>query len=175
MEDHDPDPASDSDPHSSDHSDDAASDAASDADAADDPDADGTSLSPLPAAPLTPSSLDSQPAADAHRSRSRSTSKEPADIRPRPKLRDGAATAYTYDIVPYVAAPQSTSINAFCATPCMRWIFTGGSDGYIRRFNWFESINGRVALTVAQRHPFVDSVTRVGPPRVQRKSCADIG
>ncbi|KAI5843439.1 WD40-repeat-containing domain protein [Morchella snyderi] len=44
----------------------------------------------------------------------------------------------------------------------MRWIFTGGSDGYIRRFDWFGSINGRVPLTVAQRHPFVDSVTRAG-------------
>lgn len=94
--------------------------------------------------------------------RSRSSSKEPKDVRPRPKLREGAGTASTYDIVPYVAAPQSTSINAFCATPCMRWIFTGGSDGYIRRFDWFGSINGRVPLTVAQRHPFVDSVTRAG-------------
>lgn len=44
----------------------------------------------------------------------------------------------------------------------MRWIFTGGSDGYIRRFDWFGSINGKVPLTVAQRHPFVDSVTRAG-------------
>jgi len=57
---------------------------------------------------------------------------------------------------------MSTSINAFCATPCMRWIFTGGSDGFIRRFDWFGSMNGRVPLTVAQRHPFVDSVTRAG-------------
>lgn len=68
----------------------------------------------------------------------------------------------TYDIVPYVAAPQSTSINAFCATPCMRWAFTGGSDGYIRRYDWFASVNGKVPLTVAQKHPFVDSVTRSG-------------
>ncbi|RPB05259.1 WD40 repeat-like protein [Choiromyces venosus 120613-1] len=44
----------------------------------------------------------------------------------------------------------------------MRWVFTGGSDGYIRRFDWFGSINGKVPLTVAQRHPFVDSVTRAG-------------
>lgn len=83
-------------------------------------------------------------------------------MRPLPTLRPGVDTAITYDIVPYVAAPQSTSINAFAATPCMRWVFTGGSDGYIRKYDWFSSINGKVPLTVAQKHPFVDSVTRAG-------------
>ncbi|EWC48513.1 hypothetical protein DRE_07726 [Drechslerella stenobrocha 248] len=57
---------------------------------------------------------------------------------------------------------MSTSIHAFCATPCMRWVFTGGQDGYIRKFDWYASINGKVPLTVAQKHPFVDSVTRAG-------------
>ncbi|KAG0128962.1 WD40-repeat-containing domain protein [Tuber indicum] len=92
--------------------------------------------------------------------RSRSTTQPP--VRPLPTLRPEVKNAITYEITPYVAAPQSTSINAFCATPCMRWVFTGGSDGYIRRFDWFGSINGKVPLTVAQRHPFVDSVTRAG-------------
>lgn len=92
--------------------------------------------------------------------RSRSTTQPP--VRPLPTLRPEVKIAITYEITPYVAAPQSTSINAFCATPCMRWVFTGGSDGYIRRFDWFGSINGKVPLTVAQRHPFVDSVTRAG-------------
>ena len=92
--------------------------------------------------------------------RSRSTTQPP--VRPLPTLRPEVKSAITYEITPYVAAPQSTSINAFCATPCMRWVFTGGSDGYIRRFDWFGSINGKVPLTVAQRHPFVDSVTRAG-------------
>lgn len=153
MEDHDADPASDSDAHS-----DSDLDADNDADA----DADGDADASAGEASDADGEDDSQQPADPHRSRS--TSKEPLDIRPRPRLRDGATTAFTYDIVPYIAAPQSTSINTFCATPCMRWIFTGGSDGYIRRFDWFGSINGRVPLTVAQRHPFVDSVTRVGVP-----------
>lgn len=70
--------------------------------------------------------------------------------------------ASTYDIVPTIAAPQSTSINAVCATSDMRWVFTGGSDGYIRKFNWVDSVNNKLALTVAQRHPFVDSVVKAG-------------
>ncbi|RMD43437.1 hypothetical protein DV735_g1686, partial [Chaetothyriales sp. CBS 134920] len=71
-------------------------------------------------------------------------------------------TAESYDIVPTIAAPQSTSVNAACATSDARWVFTGGSDGYIRKFNWVESVNNKLALTVAQRHPFVDSVVKAG-------------
>lgn len=70
--------------------------------------------------------------------------------------------ALSYDIVPTVAAPHSTSINAVCTTADMRWVFTGGSDGFIRKFNWVDSINNKLALTVAQRHPFVDSVVKAG-------------
>lgn len=79
-----------------------------------------------------------------------------------PKVRPEAITASVYDVVPTVAAPHSTSINAITATPDLRWVFSGGADGYIRRFNWIETANGKSMLTVAQRHPFVDSVTKAG-------------
>jgi len=80
----------------------------------------------------------------------------------RPSIRLEALTASTYDIVPTIAAPQSTSINAVTATPDMRWVFSGGTDGYIRKFHWPDSANGKVPLTVAQKHPFVDSVVKAG-------------
>ncbi|KAI9676462.1 MAG: Transcription factor spt8 [Caeruleum heppii] len=80
----------------------------------------------------------------------------------RPSVRPEALTARVYDIVPTIAAPHSTSINAITATPDLRWLFTGGADGYIRKFNWIDTANGKVMLTVAQRHPFVDSVTKAG-------------
>ncbi|KAI9882560.1 MAG: hypothetical protein M1823_005695 [Watsoniomyces obsoletus] len=80
----------------------------------------------------------------------------------RPRIRPGAVTASVYDIVPTIAAPHSTSINAIAATPDLRWVFSGGADGYIRKFDWVETVNGKVMLTVAQRHPFVDSVTKAG-------------
>ena len=79
-----------------------------------------------------------------------------------PRVRPEALTAPVYDIVPTIAAPHSTSINAITATPDLRWVFSGGADGYIRKFNWIETANGKVMLTVAQRHPFVDSVTKAG-------------
>jgi transcriptional activator SPT8 len=80
----------------------------------------------------------------------------------RPSVRQEALNAPVYDIVPTIAAPHSTSINAVTSTPDMRWVFSGGADGYIRRFNWVDTANGKLALTVAQRHPFVDSVTKAG-------------
>jgi len=80
----------------------------------------------------------------------------------RPSVRPEALNAPVYDIVPTIAAPHSTSINAVIATPDMRWVFSGGADGYIRKFNWVDTANGKLALTVAQRHPFVDSVTKAG-------------
>ncbi|KKZ59027.1 transcriptional activator SPT8 [[Emmonsia] crescens] len=80
----------------------------------------------------------------------------------RPVVRPEALAATTYDIVPTTAAPHSTSINAVTATADMRWVFSGGSDGYVRKFNWVDSINSKLMLTVAQRHPFVDSVVKAG-------------
>ncbi|CEJ60486.1 Putative Function: SPT8 of S. cerevisiae is a member of the yeast SAGA complex [Penicillium brasilianum] len=79
-----------------------------------------------------------------------------------PSVRPECLTAKTYDIVPTTAAPHSTSINTITATADMRWVFSGGSDGYVRKFNWADSINSKLMLTVAQRHPFVDSVVKAG-------------
>ena len=52
------------------------------------------------------------------------------------KVRPEALTAAVYDIVPTIAAPHSTSINALTATPDLRWVFGGGAAGYIRKFNY---------------------------------------
>ncbi|KAL8785975.1 MAG: hypothetical protein Q9213_003051 [Squamulea squamosa] len=78
------------------------------------------------------------------------------------QIRPEALSASVYDIVPTIAAPHSTSINSITATPDLRWVFSGGADGYIRKFNWIDTVNGKSMLTVAQRHPFVDSVTKAG-------------
>jgi transcriptional activator SPT8 len=80
----------------------------------------------------------------------------------RPVLRQEYIDAPLYDIVPTMAAPQATSINAMAVTPDLRYWITGGSDGYIRKYDGMGTINGKQQLTVAQRHPFVDSVVKAG-------------
>lgn len=92
----------------------------------------------------------------------RSPSAHPTTPRFRPTVRPEAVTARLYDIVPTMAAPQATSINALAVTPDLRYWMTGGTDGYIRKYDGVGTINGKQLLTVAQRHPFVDSVTKAG-------------
>lgn len=94
--------------------------------------------------------------------RQRSPSARPVTPRFRPTVRPEAVTARLYDIVPTMAAPQATSINALAVTPDLRYWMTGGTDGYIRKYDGVGTINGKQLLTVAQRHPFVDSVTKAG-------------
>jgi transcriptional activator SPT8 len=101
----------------------------------------------------------------------------------RPTVRPEAVTAKLYDIVPTMAAPQATHVNALAVTPDLRYWMTGGSDGYIRKYDGVGTINGKQLLTVAQRHPFVDSVTKAGilmsyweneePPSVGKSSLDD--
>lgn len=78
------------------------------------------------------------------------------------KLLPGTDSCPSYDIAPYVAAPMSTSINCVDLPQSMRWIFTGGQDGFIRKFDFYASVNGKLPLTVAQKHPFADSITKAG-------------
>ncbi len=80
----------------------------------------------------------------------------------RPAARPAAVVAKLYDIVPTMAAPQSTNINALAITPDLRFWITGGSDCYVRKYDGAATINGKQLLTVAQRHPFVDSVVKAG-------------
>ncbi|KAH7185231.1 WD40-repeat-containing domain protein [Fusarium flagelliforme] len=92
----------------------------------------------------------------------KSTTPSPGSRLKWPQPRPEAINARLYDIVPTMAAPQSTSVNAMAITPDLRYWITGGSDGYIRKYDGPNTINGKLALTVAQRHPFVDSVTKAG-------------
>lgn len=72
-----------------------------------------------------------------------------------------AKAAASYDIIPYTAALHACPVYCVDVSWGLKWMFTGGQDGFIRRFNFFDSINNKLPLTVAQRHPFVDSITRV--------------
>ncbi|KAL8813626.1 MAG: hypothetical protein Q9200_000108 [Gallowayella weberi] len=72
------------------------------------------------------------------------------------QIRPEALTASVYDIVPTIAAPHSTSINSITATPDLRWVFSGGADGYIRKFNWIDTVNAKA--TTGEEGPYLSSV-----------------
>jgi transcriptional activator SPT8 len=107
--------------------------------------------------PGTPQQRPGSATPSHHSSHSIST-RDRLRLAPRPE----ALSAKIYDIVPTMAAPQSTSVNCMAITPDMRFWLTGGSDGYIRKYDGAGTINGKQLLTVAQRHPFVDSVVKCG-------------
>ncbi|GAA5802740.1 WD40-repeat-containing domain protein [Helicostylum pulchrum] len=71
-------------------------------------------------------------------------------------------TCKSYDCVPLAAAVHPSPISSLATTPCYRWVLTGSEDGYIRKWDFFQSMNGKTSLTQAQRHHHVDSVTLAG-------------
>ncbi|KAI1321091.1 Transcription factor spt8 [Mortierella claussenii] len=68
----------------------------------------------------------------------------------------------SFDIMPCALAVHPCNIYCMAATQCMRWVFTGSEDGYIRKYDFFASVNGKTMLTQGQRHGQVDSVTKAG-------------
>lgn len=77
-------------------------------------------------------------------------------------LQPGTESCQYYDMTPTIAAPQATHINCVVTTRNLRWFFTGGQDGYIRKHDFHQTITGKIPLTVAQKHPFVDTVQKSG-------------
>ncbi|CEP12301.1 hypothetical protein [Parasitella parasitica] len=78
------------------------------------------------------------------------------------KLDPQLLTCASYDCVPLAAAVHPSPIFSLATTRCYRWVLTGSEDGYIRKWDFFASMNGKTALTQAQRHNNVDSVTLAG-------------
>ncbi|KAJ1731066.1 Transcription factor spt8 [Coemansia biformis] len=75
---------------------------------------------------------------------------------------EGQRACPAYNILPTMAFLNQYQIHAITATANMRWVFTGGEDGYIKRWDFNATINGKQLLTQTQRHPYVDSVSKAG-------------
>ncbi|OBZ86871.1 Transcription factor SPT8 [Choanephora cucurbitarum] len=71
-------------------------------------------------------------------------------------------TCKAYDCVPLAAVLHPSPIFSLATTICYRWVLTGSEDGYIRKWDFFASMNGKSSLTQAQRHHYVDSVVHSG-------------
>lgn len=78
------------------------------------------------------------------------------------RIQHEAEVATKFDIVPTVAIPYSTQCHAIAFSEGPRSILTGGEDGFIRKYDFIASIEGKSPLTMAQKHNLVDTVTKAG-------------
>lgn len=80
----------------------------------------------------------------------------------REKIIEQAQVATKFDIVPTVAIPYASQCHSIAFSEGPRWIITGGEDGFIRKYDFIASIEGKSPLTMAQKHNLVDTVTKAG-------------
>lgn len=76
----------------------------------------------------------------------------------RKKLMEASITKEINEINPIVAIPYASSVYSLALTKGPKWLFTGGEDGLIRKFDFFQSVEGKSLLTVSQRHQLIDSI-----------------
>lgn len=67
-----------------------------------------------------------------------------------------------YHIEPMAAAPHSSQIHSMSLSLDGQTLLTGGSDGYIRKYDIHATMNGKTMLTQNVRHGFVEGITRGG-------------
>lgn len=106
-----------------------------------------------------------QKAADSAEHGANGRQQQGEEIAQRPLLEtilEKARTATEFDIIPSVAIPYSSQCHVFAFTDGPKWILTGGEDGFIRKYDFIASIEGKLPLTMAQRHNLVDSITKAG-------------
>lgn len=66
------------------------------------------------------------------------------------------------DIVPLVAIPYAQQCHSMAVSEGPKWLLTGGEDGFIRKYDFTASVEGKSPLTVAQKHNLMDSITKAG-------------
>ena len=62
---------------------------------------------------------------------------------------------------------QPVPTHALAATPCMLHLLTGSEDGYVRDYDIFSAVNGKVFLSAPQRHHagVVEGIMKAGQIR----------
>ncbi|KII88424.1 hypothetical protein PLICRDRAFT_623739 [Plicaturopsis crispa FD-325 SS-3] len=98
-----------------------------------------------------PSEKEQRDEAPPPRSRSRSLS--PAEIRRKTLVSPaGRQAPRTYTVEAVCAIPHPVPTHALASSACMTHLLTGSDDGYIRDYDIFTALNGKVFLTAPQRH-----------------------
>ncbi|KAJ9049334.1 Transcription factor spt8 [Entomophthora muscae] len=68
----------------------------------------------------------------------------------------------SFQVIPVAATLLPTPINSLGHTNDMRWVILGSEDAYIRKYDFYASMNGKIPLTQAHRHATVDVCSRSG-------------
>ncbi|CCM04614.1 uncharacterized protein FIBRA_06798 [Fibroporia radiculosa] len=96
----------------------------------------------------SPSGEEHSPAAAAP---PRSRSLSPAHMR-RIKLLSDISWPRSYTVEAICAIPQPVPTHCLASSLCLTHLLTGSEDGYIRNYDIFSAVNGKVFLTAPQRH-----------------------
>ena len=73
-----------------------------------------------------------------------------------------ASVAESYNILPTAAIPIQTNVQALTMSKGLRYLFLGGSDGFIRKFDFLNTVDGKLSLTIQQKNALVDSIVNAG-------------
>lgn len=73
-----------------------------------------------------------------------------------------AKIASTYNIYPTAAIPIQTDVNAIAMSKGLKYLFLGGSDGYIRKYDFLNTMDGKLSLTILQKHSLAESIQNAG-------------
>ncbi|GCF01542.1 transcription factor spt8 [Zygosaccharomyces mellis] len=68
----------------------------------------------------------------------------------------------TYNIYPTAAIPIQTNVNALAMSKGLKYLFLGGSDGFIRKYDFLNTMDGKLALTILQKHSLAESIQNAG-------------
>ncbi|THH20705.1 hypothetical protein EW146_g734 [Bondarzewia mesenterica] len=85
----------------------------------------------------------------------------------RAALRPSIMFPRSYTVEAICALPHPGPTHSLAASPCMLHMLTGSEDGYVRDYDIFSAVNGKVFLTAPQRHHagVVEGIMKAGQIR----------
>ncbi|CEP64925.1 SAGA complex subunit SPT8 LALA0_S15e00496g [Lachancea lanzarotensis] len=78
------------------------------------------------------------------------------------QLYNSAKLADVYSIYPTAAIPIQTHVHSIAMSKGLKYLFLGGQDGFIRKYDFLNTIEGKLSLTILQKHSLVESISNAG-------------
>ncbi|SCU77353.1 LAFA_0A01310g1_1 [Lachancea sp. 'fantastica'] len=78
------------------------------------------------------------------------------------QLYNSAKLADVYSIYPTAAIPIQTHVHSIAMSKGLKYLFLGGEDGFIRKYDFLNTIEGKLSLTILQKHSLVESISNAG-------------